>query len=417
MNKLTTLAIIACSVSFVSAKSPTHFSLRAESMGGAHVAVVDDKEAIHYNYAGLSQINRLGNYEIRPEQGYYPRNWFGDLRLTVGGAGEFSKFLSTYSDVKDVQDLFRNAQREADNNGKSHTSAILDSLVKNPKYIRTINSYDHKNMDVRLKIDAELAFHNFGGAFWMNGGVAPYIDGGIILPYVVVDTFYIDAVIQAGGAYEIIPNMLSVGLGGKIVKRHKANMITVGIANYSTISDTLENRLKNATDDFFDSKTFSIGMDMGVLYQFNREVRFGASLRDIYFKSLAGESLIPNFTIGANYSPRFMNSNSGFGRKFNVAVDFADMFNTDRNYKFFTHLNFGFELEQTLLAVRGLNNEIRFISLRLAGGFRGGYPSAGIGLEVLRFFSFEAATWGEERGYYTGQDENRIYMVQASIGF
>ena len=417
MKKLTLLAILACTFGIASAKSPTHFSLRAESMGGAHVAVVDDKEAIHYNYAGLSQINRLGNYEKRPEQGYYPRNWIGDMRLTFGGAGEFSKFLSTYNDVKDVQDLFKKAQEEAKDKNKSETSAILDSLVKNPKYIKTINSYDHKNLELRMKIDAEMAFHNFGAAFWMNGGVSPYVDGGLIVPYLVVDTFYIDAVAQLGGAYEIIPNKLSVGLGGKLVKRHKVRMITIGLANYSTVMDTLENQLNNATDDFFDSKTFSFGMDMGVLYQYNREVRFGASLRDIYFKSLAGETLIPNFTIGANYSPKFMNSNTGFGRKFNIAMDFADMFNADRNYKFFSHLNFGFELEQTLAAIPGLNNEIRFISLRLAGGFRGGYPSAGIGIEVFRFFSFEAATWGEERGYYTGQDENRIYMVQASIGF
>ena len=417
MNKVTLLAVLACSFGIVSAKSPTHFSLRAESMGGAHVAVVDDKEAIHYNYAGLSQINRLGNYDKRPEQGYYPRNWIGDMRITVGGAGEFSKFLSTYNDVKDVQDLFRSAQDAAKNSKTSETSAILDSLVKNPKYIKTINSYDHKNLDVRLKIDAEMAFHNFGAAFWMNGGVSPYIDGGLIIPYLVVDTFYIDAVGQIGGAYEIIPNQLSVGLGGKLAKRHKVNMITIGLANYSTIMDTLDNQLDNATDDFFDSKTFSFGIDMGVLYQYSREVRFGASLRDIYFKQLAGETLIPNFTIGANYSPKFMNSNTGFGRKCNVAVDFADMFNCDRNYKFFSHLNFGFELEQTLLAIPGLNNEVRFLVLRLAGGFRGGYPTAGVGVEVLRFFSFDFATWGEERGYYTGQDENRIYMVQASIGF
>jgi hypothetical protein len=299
----------------------------------------------------------------------------------------------------------------------SRTGAILDSLIANPKYVKTINSYDHKMMEARVKFDAELAFHNFGAAFWMNGSVAPYVDAGIILPYVVVDTFIIDAVAQMGGAYEIIPNQLSVGLGGKIVKRHKTNMVTVGLANYSSIVDTLKDQAGDATDNFFDSKTFSFGLDLGVLYQFNREIRFGASLRDIYVKQLAGETLIPNFTIGANYSPKFMNSNTGFGRKFNVAVDFADMFNADRNYKFFTHLNFGFELEQTLAAIPGLNNEIRFITLRLAGGFRGGYPSAGVGLEILRFFTVEAATWGEERGYYTGQDENRIYMVQASIGF
>lgn len=417
MNKLTLLTILALSVGFVFAKSPRHVSLRAESMGGAHVAVVDDKEALHFNYAGLSQINRLGNYDYRPEQGYYPRNWIGDMRLTIGGAGEFSKFLSAYNDVNDVQDMFKKAQEDADIAQTSRTSALLDSLVKNPKYIKILNSHDHKTLEMRLKIDAEMAFHNFGAAFWMNGSVAPYIDGGLILPYLVVDTFYIDAMAQIGGAYEIMQNKLSVGLGAKIVKRHKTEMITLGIANYKTIVDSLENQVDNATDDFFDSKTFSFGLDLGVLYQFNREIRFGASLRDIYFKSLAGETLIPNFTIGANYSPKFMNSNTGFGRKFNVAVDFADMFNADKNYKFMSHLNFGFEIEQTLFAIPGLNNEIRFISLRLAGGFRGGYPSAGIGVEVLRFFSFEAATWGEERGYYTGQDENRIYMVQASIGF
>ncbi len=423
MNKLTILALIACAFGIATAKSPTHFSLRAESMGGAHVAVVDDKEAIHYNYAGLSQINRLGNYDKRPEQGYYPRNRIGDARVTFGGAGDIFAFLSTYSDVKDVQDLFRNAQNDANTITFTHpqvsskTSAILDSLVKNPKYIRTINSYDHKALEARVKFDAELAFHNFGAAFWMNGSVAPYIDAGLILPYVVVDTFVIDAVAQMGGAYEIIPNQLSVGLGGKLVKRHKTNMVTIGLANYNTIADTLKEQLGDGTDDFFDSKTFSLGIDLGVLYQFNREIRFGASLRDIYFKSLAGETLVPNFTIGANYSPKFMNSNTGFGRKFNVAVDFTDMFNNDRNYKFFTHLNFGFEIEQNIAAFPGLNNEIRFLVLRLAGGFRGGYPSAGIGIEFLRFFSVEAATWGEERGYYTGQDENRIYMVQASIGF
>ena len=329
MNKIALLAILILSVSFASAKSPRHISLRAESMGGAHVAVVDDKDAIHFNYAGLSQINRLGNYDKRPEQGYYPRNWIGDMRLTFGGAGEFSRFLSAYGDVTDVQDLFRNAQNAADESNSSRTSAILDSLVNNPRYLNIINSHDHKTLEMRLKFDAELAFHNFGAAFWMNGSVAPYVEGGLILPYLVVDTFYIDAVAQAGGAYEIIPNKLSVGLGGKIAKRHKTEMVTLGLANYKSVVDTLENKLDNATDDFFDSKTFSFGLDMGVLYQYNREVRFGASLRDIYFKSLAGETLIPNFTIGANYSPKFMNSNTGFGRKFNVAVDFADMFNAD----------------------------------------------------------------------------------------
>ena len=59
---LVLLFVLAFSTATFAAKAPTHHSIRAESMGNAHVAVVDDKEAIYFNYAGLSQINRLGNY-------------------------------------------------------------------------------------------------------------------------------------------------------------------------------------------------------------------------------------------------------------------------------------------------------------------------------------------------------------------
>ena len=99
------LFALALSTAAFAAKAPTHHSIRAESMGNAHVAVVDDKEAIYFNYAGLSQINRLGNYEKRPEQGYYPRNYF-DMRLNAGGAGPFESYFSTYQDAKDLQKLY-----------------------------------------------------------------------------------------------------------------------------------------------------------------------------------------------------------------------------------------------------------------------------------------------------------------------
>ena len=96
---LVLLALTFVAISFA-AKAPTHRSIRAEAMGNAHVALVDDKEAIYFNYAGLNQINRLGNYDMRPEQGYYPRN-IGDMRLNLGGAGPFETYFSTYNVAKD----------------------------------------------------------------------------------------------------------------------------------------------------------------------------------------------------------------------------------------------------------------------------------------------------------------------------
>lgn len=397
------------------AKAPTHHSLRAESMGNAHVAVVDDKEAIYFNYAGLSQINRLGNFEKRPEQGYYPRN-FGDMRLNLGGAGAFEKYFSTYNDVMDVQKLYQRANDAAKASGLNEMNVLLDSLSAHPELMNTLNSFDHKKLEMRVKLDAELAFHGFGGALWVDGSIAPYVDGGLILPYMVVDTFYVDAVAQAGVAYGFTDNF-SVGVGAKIAKRQKVEAITLDILNYTDLQDTLEDRYHDATDNLFDFGTVSIGMDIGVLYQLTREFRLGASVRDIYFKKLAGDQIIPNVTAGFNYSPKFFNKNTGFGRKFNIACDYENAFSNEKNYKPLSHLNFGMEIEQNILAWPGYNNEIRGLALRVAGGFRGGYPSAGIGLEVLRFFTMELATWAEEQGYYTGQDEERVYMAQISLGF
>ncbi len=416
MKKVLLFLIFVLAATSFAAKAPTHRSIRAEAMGNAHVALVDDKEAIYFNYAGLTQINRLGNYNLRPEQGYYPRNR-GDMRLNFGGAGPFQTYFSTYNVAKDLQDIYNNARDVANAKGLSPSNVLMDSLAAHPELVHTINSYDHKNLSMKIKMDAELAFHNFGGAFWVDGTIAPYLDAGLFLPQIAIDTFYVDAVAQAGGAYEIIDG-LSVGGGLKIAKRHKVDIITVGISSYKNLQDSLEDRYHDVSDELFDLDAISFGMDLGVLYQLTREVRLGTSLRDIYFKSLAGDKFTPNWTLGVNYSPRFFNKNTAFSRKFNIAFDYADALNAgDRNYKTFSHINFGMEVEQTLLAWPSYSNIFRALAVRLSGGFKGGYPAAGFAVEALQFFTVEFATWAEELGYYTGQDEERIYMGQLSIGF
>lgn len=407
------IALLATSA--FAAKAPTHHSLRAESMGNAHVAVVDDKEAIYFNYAGLNQINRLGNYEKRPEQGYYPRNIF-DMRLNLGASGPIDAFFDTYRDAIDIQDMYKRVNKAVDETGIAQQSLLLDTLASHPELINTLNSYDHRYLTTKVKMDAELAFHNFGGAIWVDGSIAPYIDGGLVIPYLAIDTFYIDAVIQGGISYGFTDNF-SVGVGLKAAKRQKVETIFIDITNYETITDTLEDRIDDARGDTFDMETISMGMDFGVLWQATRELRVGASLRDIYFKELSGDRITPNLTVGMNYSPRFFNINTAYARKFNIALDYADAFNNERNYKFFSHINFGLEAEQVLLAWPGLNNQIRALMGRLAFGLKGGYPTAGVSLEVLHVLTLEFATWGDEKGYYTGQEEERTYMGQLSIGF
>ena len=247
---------------------------------------------------------------------------------------------------------------------------------------------------MKVKMDAELALHNLGGAIWVDGNVAPYIDAGLVLPYLTIDTFYVDAVMQGGIAYDFT-NEFSFGIGIKGAKRQKVEMIVMDIANYETINDTLQDRFDDAEKHIFDTKTISIGMDFGTLWQATREVRLGLSLRDVYFKDLAGDKITPNLTMGVNYSPRFFNVNTAYARKFNIACDYADAFDSDRNYKIMHHFNLGLEIEQVLLAWPGLNNQLRVLSGRLAAGFKGGYPTAGAGVEILHVLTLEFATWAE----------------------
>lgn len=405
------IAAVAC----LAAQGPRHKSLRAFAMGNAHVAISDDKEAIYYNYAGLSQMGKLGSYEKFPETGYYPGNGF-DMRLNVGGAGKLNNIRKAYRVGMDVEDLYNRARDATKNSDVSTDRAFTDSLVAHPELIRRINKFDHALFTIIAKADAELAFHNFGGSLWIDGTMSPFVDGGILIPFFGVDTFYIDAVAQMGGAYGITDN-LAVGAGIKFAKRQNVETFRLDASNFRSFSDTLDDRLDETLSDFFGWNGVGIGMDLGVLYQAGREVRLGASCNNIFFTELGGERILPNLTLGMAYSPRFLNRNTAFSRKVNFAIDFENALSTERNYKTLSHLDFGMEIEQVLLAVPGYNDNWRILKLRLSGGFRGGYPSAGIALEMLRFVEVEVATWSEELGYYTGQRENRIYMAQLSLGF
>lgn len=402
-------------VASFAAQGPKHRSIRALAMGNAHVAIVDDKEAIYYNYAGLNQMGRLGNYEKFPETGYYPDNGF-DMRLNIGGAAKLNDLREVYKVGTDLQDLYNSTKKATKNLDVKTERAFADSLASHPELIRRINKFDHALFTIAAKADAELAFHNFGGAIWLDGTLSSFVDGGILIPFFGVDTFYIDAVAQMGGAYGLTDN-LAIGAGIKFAKRQTVQNFTVDASNFRSVTDTLDDRLDETLSDFFEWENVGVGMDLGVLYQAGREVRLGASCNNIFFNELGGERILPNLTFGMAYSPRFLSRNTAYSRKVNFAVDFENALSSERGYKTLSHLDFGMEIEQVLLAVPGYSNNWRILKLRLSGGFRGGYPSAGIALEMLRFVELEVATWSEELGYYTGQKENRIYMAQLSLGF
>lgn len=408
MYRLFVLGIVCLAFNpLYAGKGPIHKSLRAYGMGNAFVAVAEDKEAVYYNPAGLNLINRLGNYEKNPELGYYPHN-FIDMRINVGVAAPLSEALDVYNLGKDIQELYN----KANNDGGS--GSLLDTLGNHTDLADSLQKFDLRPINIASKLDMELAVPHFGGAIWVDAGISPYLETGIITPSAGIDTVYVDAVAQCGIGFGI-GERWSFGLGYKAAKREYLNDLSISLLEFDETKDTLTTEIERIRDNASKFSTVGHAIEAGMLYQWRRDLRVGASLRNLFVKKLGDEDITPNVTMGIAYSPHRLQRNTGFFRKVNLAMDFEDMLNNDRNYKFFSHLNIGMEIEQVLLAVPNWP-AVRFLKLRGSAGFKGGYPTAGVALEALRFFEVEFATWAEEAGYYTGAEENRFWVFQVGIG-
>jgi hypothetical protein len=124
---------------------------------------------------------------------------------------------------------------------------------------------------------------------------------------------------------------------------------------------------------------------------------------------LNNEKITPKISFGVCYSPRIFQNNRRWKRKINFAMDVEDILDKERNYKILSKLNFGGEWEQTVIPY--------ILKGRVSLGAKGGYPTAGLGGTLFTVFHYEFATWAEEGGYYTGQKEDRYYVMNFGIGF
>jgi len=484
LNK--SIFILLCSFALIdAAKGPQYNSTRVRGMGGAFVAVADNKDALYYNPAGLNLINRFGNFEENPDMGYLPRQRFEfklagvsvllpaseiayvqsvcgtSRKITLGNAIKSTLLFDfgyfNFGNIEwcpDIMDIFPDKLSDMSDSLKAHKD-LADSLAK----------IDRQPIEIGVQVSfLEFAMHNFGFSIWMNTSVAPWIESGIYMPYFGYEPVQVDAVVQTAMAFSPVDNW-SVGVGLKTVKRARTPSYEFITINYRESLDTLMDRLDDIRDEYTDvGKIFgdiNFGFDFGALYQLNREVRLGTSLRNVFFSNLAGESITPNLTIGVAYSPMILQSNDWWGRKVNFAADYDDIIDGTLGDMFFSHLNIGAEIDQVILpsptknlpllwralfgAVGGAafgavgyiagGNDFGLIGLgigSLAGidfgsggdllrgslgfGLEGGYWAA---TGALKFTVIETrfSSYAEERGLRTGQREQRFWAFEVNAGF
>jgi len=481
-----------------SAKGPEYRSLKVHGMGGAFVAVADSKDALYYNPAGLNLIDRLGNFEKNPEMGYMP--WSkSEVRLVSAAiflpANEINNVIDACGAptlgkvIKKV--LFFDFGFFGDAAWCPKYLDIIpddneflpDSLRAHPELAENLRKMDRSNIEMGTQVSLlEIATHNFGFAGWLRASVAPYVDVGIFIPNFGYDPIQIDGVAQTAFAFSPVDNW-SVGAGLKYAKRYNQPRYDFKPSlefnnNIDDISinkddlDSLNYRWKNVWSDLKHAD-WGIGMDLGVLYQITREVRLGSSLRNWFFAKLAGESITPNWSIGAMTSPMILQSNSFWARRVNFAIDYVDILDGTITEKFFSHLNFGAEIDQVVIpsptremslgyrllfglvggaaglgigysigkgsdfgevAGMGIGSligigigtiaGIRFgiggdaLRVSLGGGYEGGYPAFNLGFGLFGdVVNMRFGSYAEERGVKTGQNGHRFWTGEFSIGF
>jgi hypothetical protein len=353
------------------------------------------------------------------------------------------------------------------------SSGTLDSLKHNPHLVDSLRRLDYSPIEIGAQVSIlEFSMRNFGFATWVNANAAPKIElGEANLPGFSVEPVQIDAVIQTGAAFSPVDNW-SVGVGLKAARRHKE----IGF-KYDPYIDLSKNNpdiknsdkldsLKDFWVDYLDDsltqfkfKDMNLALDFGALYQITREVRLGTSLRNVFFGKFAGETITPNLSIGAAYSPMLFQSNSWWARKVHFAADYVDIADGTVGDMFFAHLNFGAEIEQVVLP--SPTRELSFwprLGIGVLGGLLGlgvgyvvdyGVPgfaigslvglNVGFGGDVLRtsvgagfencYHAWNFAlgitdavtarfgSYAEERGVKTRQKEQRFWTGELSVGF
>jgi hypothetical protein len=394
MNAASKLILLLCGLA-AARSGPEHRALRPLAMGNAFVAVVDDKDALYYNPAGLNLINTLGNEALRPGQAKYPRSRF-NARMNVLG------LALPLSDGMRLMRFYNDHEASLSNS---------DSLRSDESLYPDMVPLSRKPIRVGVLHSSEFAMHNFGVAYWADAQVAPYTDDGLLLPQAGIESMQVDAVIQVAGAHGFLNNRLSVGAGYRLANRQEVRNFDVAASEFAEdggkkVIDAVKDTLKEKAANLNDVMSYGHGIDLGLLWQQTQWLRIGAAAQNLGMY-LNGKPVTPELTVGVAFNPQTLSTGGTFSRKVNFAVDFEDLLNRDRNYRAESKINFGAEIEQNLSWIVGV---------RVGAGFKGGYWSAGGGVSLFKTLHLEAASWAEEAGYYTGHIEERYYAFNIALG-
>lgn len=368
-------------------------SYRGLGMGGAFVATVDDREAVHLNPAGLALISRPGRHPMLDAARYPREPWelrwnFSGFDLPWSMAPELYRFQDKYRPLLD--------------------GANLDTLINHAEFFDDLWKLDREQLPINWHGDGQFATQNFGFGGW--GEITPeiYIDHGAVIPQVGIGLKSVQAidvaVAQSFGDYK----EWNLGVGYRLMalsERHKE----IDVLQIEHVQDTATRMGSEVMDDILNPSEWAHGVNLGVIWFQNPEFRWGLAAQNVAMKRKAGW-VTPDIAAGVNWSPWILERNDRWSRRVNLSLQYSDWLGAHYPYTYMplAHVDMGVEWTQTLWP--------RILKGRLSSGLRGGYPSFGFGGDLFSILHMDAVSYCEEKGVYLGQSPLRYYTIKFGMG-
>jgi hypothetical protein len=389
----TAIAVLLALLCVASQAGPITRSWRSLGMGDAGIAISDDAEAVHRNPAGLSQLGFKGSCAPLDSLGY-KRNAVDGWLLGIG------------FDVDPV--LAMKLYRFYDKYDSDFKSATDDpkALLKNEQLFNDFYKFDRVEIPISTSIDMGGALRNYGGAIWTDDVASMHVDRGALTPKAGLRLTSIIAA-EAATSRSFLQDRLNIGFGYRIVAR------TDEFREYD-VTEIEDKGQEGATRLLFESlsnlrrsEDWGHGLDFGVIWFQTPGLRFAGTIQNVGMK-FYHEFVTPDLAVGMAWAPKRFQRNDKWSRKINFGLSATKLLDDTLGYKPLSKLNFGAEWEQTVLP--------HILVGRVSVGAKGGYPTAGVSGTLLHVFRGEFLTYAEEGGKFTGQTENRFYMVRLGLG-
>ncbi len=306
--------------------------------------------------------------------------------------------------VDNIDSIFYNPASLVKSSGFHWTIADINIGVGNPEALmllgnlsgdfqNTINQLQDKTFSSNAYAKTAVQLGTF--AFYvyenMNLGVAT---SNPVSPQFDID-YINDISYGMSFAFPLIPSIMAMGITTKFIRRN-GNRFTV-------LANDLASQNQDYLRGLWDLNGTGYGFDTGFLFKIPGPVSPTLSLA---WKNIGGSTFKP--TTGSPGTPPSEADEVTAGFALNIGLPLLSISPAievkhagDPTIPFGKKLHLGFE--------------ISLLNLDIRGGVNQGYWTAGLGLG-LGFLDLDLATYGVETGATVGQNEDRRYMLQLTMG-